>query len=444
MNHLRALTLFLSATTVFAQNWPQFRGPNASGVADGMNVPANWDAPAGKNLAWRTPIPGIAVSSPVVWGDKVFVTTAISGDPKAGFRHGLYGDVEPVKDDTKHTWKVYCLDRNTGKILWEQTSYEGVPKTKRHPKSSQASATPAADGRHLAVWFGSEGLYVYDFNGKLLWKKDLGTLNAGWFFDPDFEWGIASSPVIYDGKVIVQVDIQKGSYLAAFDVKSGKEIYRIQRDEIPSWGTPTVYETKEGARLVTNGTKGVRGYDVKTGKEVWSFLGNNSEITATTPFVAHDLIFIGNGYPPVQPIIAIRTSAKGDISLKEKQETNEHVAWSKMRGGPYLPTMIVYGDILYSCSNNGILTAYNAKTGERIYQQRIGKGGAYSAAPIASDGKLYFTSEDGDINVVKAGPTYELLGANPIGEVLMATPAITKDMFIVRSMANVYGIKATN
>ncbi|HBY62662.1 MAG TPA: serine/threonine protein kinase [Solibacterales bacterium] len=436
--------VFVCAAAVWGQNWPQFRGPGASGVADGMNLPATWDAPSGKNLAWRTPIPGIAVSSPVVWGEKVFVSTAISSDPAASFRHGLYGDVEPSKDVAKHTWKVYCLDRGTGKILWEQVAYEGVPKTKRHPKSSQASATPATDGRYLAVWFGSEGLYVYDLNGKLQWKKDLGVLNAGWFFDPDFEWGTASSPVIHDGKVIVQVDIQKDSYLAAFDVKSGKEIYRVQRDEIPTWGTPTVYQSKNGARIVTNGTKSVRGYDAKTGKEAWSFVGNNSEITATTPFVAHDLIFIGNGYPPVQPILAIKTSASGDISLKEKQETNEHVAWSKMRGGPYLPTMIVYGDILYSCSNNGILTAFNAKTGERVYQQRIGKGGAYSAAPVAADGKLYFTSEDGDINVVKAGPVFELLATNAIGEVLMATPAITKDMLIVRSMGNVYGIKATN
>ena len=430
----------LFAGAVFAQNWPSFRGPRASGIADGQKPPVKWDVPQSVNVAWKTPIPGLAHSGPVVWGDRIFVTTAISSDPKAKFRWGLYGDVEPSEDLSKHTWKVYCLDRKTGKILWEQTAHEGIPRTKRHPKNSQASATPATDGKHVVASFGSQGLYVYDTSGKLLWKKDLGTLNAGWFFDPDFEWGAASSPVIYKNTVIVQCDIQKNSFLAAFDLKDGREVWRTARPEIPSWGTPTVWEGKGGPQVITNGTKAVRGYDPETGKQLWQ-LSPNSEVTATTPVGANDLIFIANGYPPIQPIYAIRPSARGDISLKDGQESSEHVAWSKKRGGPYMPTALVYGEHLYLCSNNGILSCYRAATGERVYQQRISeKGGSHSASPVAADGRIYFASEDGDVHVVKAGPEFERLATNPVGEVMMATPAIAPGMIVLRTEHQVIAV----
>lgn len=431
----------LCAGACLGQNWPGFRGPGASGVLDGAGAPVKWDAEKGENIAWKTPIPGLSHASPVVWGDKVFITTAISSDPSAVFRHGLFGDVEPSKDVTKHTWKVYALDRNSGKILWEKTAYEGVPKTKRHPKSSQNSCTPATDGKYVVVNFGSEGLYTYDTDGKLLWKKDLGVLNAGWFFDPDYEWGIASSPAIYKGMAIVQIDIQRNSFLAAYRLKDGAEVWKVKRDEIPGWGTPTVYEGKARAELITNGTKAIRGYDPMTGKELWKLTGN-SEVTVTTPVVAHELIFVANGYPPIQPIYAIRTGSNGDISLKENTSSNVGIAWSYKRGGPYMPTPLAYGPHLYICSNNGIVTVYDAKTGERVYQQRLTeKGGAYSASPVASDGKIYFANEDGEVNVIKAGAKFELLATNPMGEVLMATPAIASGMVIVRGQNSVFGIR---
>src|SRR5580698_8656895 len=314
----RAVTVFLLAASAWASDWPTFRGPNASGVAEGP-APTKWDATKNENILWKTPIPGLAHSSPVVWGKQVFITTAISSDPKAVFRHGLYGDVEPSEDVSKHTWKVYCLDRDTGKILWEQVSHEGVPKTKRHPKSSQASSTPATDGKHVVAFFGSEGLYTYDVNGKLLWKQDLGILNAGWFYDPDYEWTTASSPVIYKNLVIVQCDIAKNSFIAGFDLDSGKQVWKTPRADIPSWGTPAIYEGKTRAELVTNSTKGIRGYDPLTGKELWWFNIKNSEVTATSPIIAKDLIVIANGYPPVQPIFAIRPGANGEFTLKEGQ-----------------------------------------------------------------------------------------------------------------------------
>jgi outer membrane protein assembly factor BamB len=423
-------------------NWPSFRGLNATGVADGEDPPVEWDVEKSVNIRWKTPIPGLAHSSPVIWGNRVFITTAISSDPESKLRHGLFGDVEPSKDLSKHTWKVYCLDKLTGKILWEKVAAEGIPEVKRHPKSTQANSTPATDGKHLAVLISTGDLLIYDLSGKLLWKKDLGVLNSGWFYDPDYEWAYGSSPVLYKNLVIVQCDIQKNSFIAAFDVRNGKQVWMTPRQEIPSWGSPTIHVNQQRAQVITNGTSAVRGYDAMTGKELWKLSGN-SEITVPTPFVAQDLIYVTSGYSPIQPIYAIKVNASGDISLKKDQESNEFVAWSKQRGGPYMPTPIVYGAYLYTCANNGVLTAYNALTGEKIYQQRLGgKGSAYAftASPVASDGKLYFTSEDGEIFVVKAGPVFEVLATNKMNDVILATPAISQKMFIVRSVGTVYGI----
>jgi outer membrane protein assembly factor BamB len=435
-----------------AQNWPSFRGPSASGVADELNLPLHWNAQDSTQILWKTPIPGLAHSSPIVWGNHLFLTTAISSDPKSQFRYGLYGDVEPAKDVSSHSWRVYCLEKHSGKILWEKTAHEGIPKVKRHPKSSQASATPVTDGQHVVALFGAEGLYCFDVDGKLLWRQDLGLLDAGWFLDPDYQWGAASSPIIYKNLVIVQCDRQKDSFIAAYNIKDGHQVWSTPRQEIPSWGTPTVYEGKSRVELITNATKQIRGYDPLTGRELWH-LSPNSEVTVTTPIAAQDLIFVVNGYPPVRPIYAIRAGAVGDISLKENQESNESVAWSKKRGGVYIPTPLVYGDHLYMCSNNGILSCYNTRNGEKLYEQRIAeKGGAFTASPVAAAGRVYLTSEDGEIYAVKAGPKYELLATNLMNEVCMATPAISDGMIFVRTQHNIFGIgepsgsktKATN
>lgn len=439
------VVLFLigaSSATFSQTNWPQFRGQGASGVSEGGPAPASFDATKATNLKWKTAIPGLAHSSPVTWGNKVFITTAVTSAAKDETRFGLYGDVAPVKDDPKHTWKVYALDSQTGKILWERIASEGIPKVKRHPKSTHADSTPVTDGKYLVALFGSEGLYWYDLKGKLLWKQDLGLLDSGWFYDPDYQWEHGSSPIIYKNLVIIQADVQKNSYIAAYDLKTGKQVWKTGRDEISSWGTPTVYEGKTRPELITNGSKAIRGYDPLTGKELW-WLTPNSEVTTPTPIVAHDLIYVTSGYRPIQPIYAIRPGASGDISLKDGKDSSEFIAWSKPRGGPYMPTPIVYGDYLYTLSNQGVVIAYNAKTGERIYQERLGgKGGAFTASPIASDGKIYLSSEDGDVFVVKAGPKYELLSTNPVGEVMMATPAMSGGVFIVRGVKHLFAFSA--
>lgn len=443
MKRLLSITFCLSlgiaaVTAVEAQNWPQFRGPGATGVVEGRASAVTWDAAKSVNTRWKTAIPGLAHSSPVIWGDKVFVTTSVHSAAKDETRFGAYGDVTPVKGELKHTWKVYAVDKLTGKILWERIAAEGIPKVMRHPKSTHADSTPVTDGKYLVALFGSEGLFAYDLKGKLLWKQDIGVLDAGWFYDPDYQWEHGSSPIIYKDLVIVQADVQKNSFIAAYSLKNGKLVWKTQRDEISSWGSPTVYEGKTRAELVTNGSKAIRGYDPATGKELWR-LTPNSEVTTPTPFAAHDLIFVTSGYRIIQPIYAIRPGANGDITLKDDKVSSDSIAWSKKRGGPYMPTPIVYGDLLYACSNGGVLTAYKAVTGEQVYQERLGgKGGAFTASPVASDGKVYLSSEDGEVFVVKAGPKHELLATNPVGEVMMATPAISDGLVIVRGIHHLF------
>lgn len=290
--------------------------------------------------------------------------------------------------------------------------------------------------------FNSGDLQCYDLDGNVIWKQELGTLDSGWFYDPDYQWAYGSSPIIYKNLVILQCDLQKGSYIAAFDLDSGKRVWLTSREEVPSWGTPTLYEGKNRVELIANGTNAVRGYDPLTGKELWKLSGN-SEITVPTPIYSEDLIYVTSGYAPIQPIYAIRAGAVGDISLAKDTESNQFVAWSKSRGGPYMPTPIVYEDYLYTCANNGVIVCYNAKTGERIYQQRLGGKGssyAFTASPVAADGRIYFASEDGEVFVVKAGPAFELLATNPIGEVVLASPAIADGMLIVRAQNHVFAI----
>ena len=438
----RAITIIawmLACGSVSGQHWPSFRGPDASGVADGSPTPVTWSAATGENVLWKTPLAGVAVSSPIVWGDRIFVSTAVSSDPSAGIRTGLYGDVEPLHDRTKHTWKVIALDKRTGAVVWDRVAHEGIPKTKRHPKSSQASPTPVTDGRRVVVSFGSEGLYAYDFDGKLLWTRDLGVLNAGWFYDPDYEWGIGSSPIIWKNLVIVQCDIQKNSFVAAFDVATGEPAWRTAREEIPSWSTPAIYESNGRAELVTQATTFTRGYDPATGKELWRLAGN-SEIAIPTPIAGPGLIIVTNGYRGVQPIFAIKPGATGNITLNGDQTKSDFIAWSTKHGGPYIPTPVIYGEHLYVLLNNGVLAAYDVRTGDRVYQERLGAGGSFSASPVAADGKIYLLSEDGDVFVVKAGPKYELLATNPMGEVLMATPAISGGVIIIRGLKDIFAI----
>lgn len=429
--------LLVCAQVSSAQNWPQFRGVQASGVAEGRKTPVTWDAAKSQNVVWKTAIPGLSHASPVVWGERVFVVTAVGDDPNPTYVPKDRG-ISLARDEVKHSWRIYALDKQTGRVLWQQTAHVGVPRARRHIKATQANATPVTDGRVVVALMGSEGLYAYDFNGKLLWKQDLGVLDPGLWDDRNSSWGHGSSPIIHKNLVIVQADGHAQSFLAAFDLKTGKQAWRVERGEITSWSTPTLVEVGGRAELITNGGRFIRGYDPQTGKEWWRFNDNETEVKQQAPLFAHGLVYVAGGYPPGRGFYAFRPGASGDISLKDGQQSNSHLAWKADKGSPYTTTPIVYGDHLYMLSDAGVLSAFEAKTGQLIYQERLPS--SFSASPVAADGKLYLSSEDGDVFVVRVGPKFELLATNPVGEALMATPAISDGMLILRAHRHVYAV----
>jgi outer membrane protein assembly factor BamB len=420
--------------------WPSFRGAEASGVAEGQNLPDTWNVKSGTNVLWRTPIPGLAHSSPVVWGNRLFVTTAVSSNPNATFRPGLYGDGDASQDRSRQRWMVIALDKRLGRTLWERVAFEGVPVDKRHIKSTYASSTPATDGRIVVAWFGSQGVFAYDMNGNLRWKVDVGRLDVGAYDIPSYEWGPASSPIVWNGLVIVQCDNQSDSFIIALNADTGETVWKTDRMELPSWGTPTVSTTPDGPVLVTNASNFIRGYDPRNGKELWR-LGGSSKITAPTPVFGEGLVVVASGRQPESPIFVMHPEAQGDITLGTGRTSNDAVVWSRTARGPYMPTPLIYRGLLYVLNNNGIFDAYNLRTGDEIYRQRLPNiGSGFSASPVAADGKIYLSSEDGEITVVAAGPRFRQIAANDMGELLMATPALSEGVMYVRSSKSVVAI----
>jgi outer membrane protein assembly factor BamB len=432
----------LPAAATARGSWPSFRGREASGVADGQNLPDRWDVKTGENIRWRTPIPGLAHSSPIVWGDRIYVTTAISQDPKATFKPGLYGDGDASADRSPQRWTIYAIDKRTGRIVWDRVAHEGVPRNKRHIKSTYASATPVTDGRVVVAWFGSEGVYAYDVNGALRWKVDLGRVDMGAYDIPTFEWGPASSPIIWNDLVIIQCDTQADSFLVALDLASGNTVWKTERKELPSWGTPTVVAAANGPELVTNASNSVRGYDPRTGQELWH-LGGSSKITAPTPVAADGLIFVASGRAPERPVFAIRPGARGDITPPQGQTTTNGLAWSKTGRGSYMPTPLAYQGLLYVLANNGVFDAYELKTGSEVYRQRVPHpGSGFSSSPVAADGKIYVSGEDGDIMVLAAGREFKAIATSAMGEPIMATPALSEGVMYVRGAQTLFAIGA--
>src|SRR6266536_535243 len=421
-------------------SWPSFRGPQASGMAERQNLPDRWDGKTRENILWRTPIPGLAHSSPVVWGNRIFITSAVSSEPNASFRPGLYGDGDASKDRSRHRWMIYALDKHSGKMLWERVAHQGEPVDKRHIKSTYANSTPATDGRIVVAWFGSQGVFAYDVNGRFRWKVDLGRLDLGAYDIPTYEWGPASSPIIWNNLVMLQCDTQSDSFILALDANSGKTVWKTERDELPSWGTPTVAMTSVGPVLVANASNYIRGYDPRTGKELWR-LGGSSKITAPTPVFSDDMFVIVSGRAPERPIFAVKAGARGDLTLPEGKSSSEAIAWSHTGRGSYMPTPLIYNGILYVLANNGLLDAYNWQTGEELYRQRLPLvGSGFSASPVAADGKLYLSNEDGEMLVIAAGQKFAHIATNSMGEMLMATPALSEGVMYVRSSTSLFAI----
>ena len=428
--------LLLLALTLPAQNWPSFRGPGARGVVEKQNLPMAWDVANGKNIAWKTEIPGLGLSSPIVWGPLVFLTTAVSSNPQMIFEATLKGELDRRQDAAEQEFRVLAIDKKSGRIAWNAVASKTKPRVLRHPHNSYASPTPATDGKYLVAFFGSEGLYCYDLRGRLLWKKDLGALDQGAFDLPDYQWGSAASPVIWQGKVYLQVDMHKGSFLAAFDAASGKELWRTPRDSMPSWSTPTIVEGPKRTELVANGVEHVCGYDAETGKELWRLKGT-SMISVPTPFVANGLIHVFSGYSRyIRRSYAIRPGASGDIT-----GSKESIAWMREEA-PYLSTPVIVGDQLFTYSTRGgIMASYNALTGATLYQQRLGVGTPASASMVAADGVVYAANEDGEVYVFRPGAKYEQVAVNAVGETVMATPAISDGTLFIRGARHLFAIR---
>lgn len=421
------------------RQWSMYRGSFISGVLENANLPEKWNGETGENIAWKTEIPGLGHGCPVVWGDNVFVTTAVSAEDKGDVQTGIYGSIEPVQDSSVFRWMVYCIDKSTGKIKWEQVAHEGIPKQKRHPMSSHANSTPATNGDYVVAFFGSEGLYCYDMQGNLQWKKDFGLLKSVFFLVPTAEWEWASSPLIYDNVVIVQCDVMENSFLAAYDIKTGKEIWRTERTEYPGWCTPNIYFDNGKARIAVNGFKHRGGYDFESGSEIWHMSGGG-DIQIPSPVVGKDLVYFNSAHGKYSPVMAIQNTAKGELVMNEDGSPSEYLRWLKLRGGSYMGTMLVYGDYLYNAGWNGKLICYNALTGEEMYSEKAGSGNSYTSSPVAADGVIYITDNDGVVYSIIAGPTYELLAENKLGETMMSTPAIAEDYLLFRTTKGVIAV----
>lgn len=415
------------------RHWAQWRGPANQGVSNETGLPTEWSAT--KNVKWKTPIDGRGHSSPIVWGDRIFLTTAIEGDviaeakpPKHILGGGEYVHPDSVAGNRYHTLKIVCVDRRSGKLLWERIAYTGRVYDDRHRMATNADATPATDGRYVYAWFGSEGLYCYDFNGKLIWKKSLGNI-------PKQGMGNGTSPVLYENLLILQCDEDNGerSFITALDKRTGKEVWRTPRQVQVSWTTPIIARAPTRMELIASGAEYIAAYDPATGKELWRCKGTESW-TVATPIAGHSIVIVSAAHP-VKRALAIRLGGSGDVT-----DTSQ-VVWRRDKGTGYTPSSIVYGDYAYLLTDGGILTCVDVKTGEVKYEgARVPKPARFYASPVAFEDKILLTSEDGDTFVLKAGTKHEVLGTNSLDEPIYASPAIAGGSIFIRTAKHLYRI----
>ena len=379
-----ALCLTLAAATAAAgnDNWPQFRGPTMNAVvADNPDLPEVWSET--ENVEWVADIPGLGWSSPVVWGDRVFLTTVTAeGDfelPKPGL-YAPRGRPDPVP--LEHDWLVYCLSVETGEVLWRRSVSTGRPAFPRHMKNSYASETPATDGERVYVRFGELGLYTFDMDGNEVWRLEI----------PDrqtrSDWGSASSPVVHGDMVIIVYDNEEASWIAALDKRTGAEIWRTERDEVSSWASPYVWEHEGRTEIVTSAVNRIRSYDLD-GNLLWEMDGRMSWAAIATPFSSHGLVYVNSGYfrDEHRPAYAIRPGASGDITLAEGESSNEYVAWYQPRAGNYNTSPLIYGDIYYSRSNRGFFRGLMRGPASRLRPSSGSGAASFTSSPCAYNGK---------------------------------------------------------
>ncbi len=430
-----AAILFLSSCRTDESSWPQWRGPEGDGVSSETGLPTEWGED--KNILWKAPIEGLGHSSPIIWGDRIFLTTAIEGEVVPGAKAPIHYEAgqeffhpDSVGADRKHTFKVLSLDAKTGKLLWEQIAYEGTVYDNRHRRGSYASMTPTTDGRLVYAYMGSQGVYAYDFDGKQVWKADLGGIAS-------FGVGLGSSPLLYQNLLILQCDEDTGekSFIVALDKNTGKEVWREKRAIQASWSTPKLVETDNRTELVTSGNELIISYDPKSGKELWRSEGVKSNAIAT-PLTGHGLVFVSAGFPD-KITQAIRPGGSGDLT------GTSSIVWEYKKGTAYVPSNLLYGDYLYLLSDKGILTCLDAKTGEPVYEGgRVPLPTSFMASPVAYEDKILLVSVDGHGFVIKAGPKHEVLSVNSLDEPVWASPAIAGGRIYIRGDKSLYAIGA--
>ncbi|MSO45914.1 MAG: serine/threonine protein kinase [Acidobacteria bacterium] len=418
--------------------WPMFRGTQAGAVADDPALPDTWSET--ENIAWKTAIPGVGWSSPVVWDDHVFVTASIATSAERQAQKGLYdpGDENgKMRASSEHRFVVYDVDFKTGRIRWQRELIRGLPRVQRHLKNSFASETPVTDGERVYVYFGSAGvLAAMNLDGRPVWTTEIAALDGRQAF------GTAASPALYKDRVIVVHDNAAGSFMAAFNSQTGTELWRVQREEAEGWSTPFVWEHALRTEIVTSAMNKVRSYDLD-GRLLWELKGMTVNVVPT-PFAKDGLLYVNSGYPggSPRPVYAIRPGASGDITLKEGETSNQYIVWYQPLLGTYNTSSLVYGRYYYTLLDRGFLLCHDAKTGQQIYgRQRLSPdANGFTASPWAYNGKIFLLSEDGDTFVVQAGTEYRLLGKNTLNEMSLATPAIVRGSVFLRTQSQLYRI----
>ena len=420
-------------TNAAPPHWSQWRGPAGQGIARETKVPLEWSAT--KNVAWKTAIPGRGFSSPVVWGDRIFLTTAVEGEVVSGakaVRHEIDGKefVHPdgVGADRKHAFKVLALDAKGGRILWERTAWEGTPYDTRHKRGSFAAPTPVVDGERVYAYFGSEGLYVYDFDGTLAWSWQTPGIAS-------FGVGVGTSPVLHGDVVILQCDEDNGqkSFIVGLDRKSGKEVWRTPRQVEVSWATPILVKSGGRHELVTAGSQAIIAYDPASGRELWRMKGLESN-AVPSPVAGDGIVVVSSGYP-TKVAVAVRPGGSGDVTGTDR------VLWRYDKGTAYVPSPILVEGLLYLVTDKGLVSCLDAKTGKVHYEGgRPPVGASYMASPVAVSGHLLLSSMDGDTVVLKAGPTHEVVRSNPLGEPIAASPAVVGNRLYIRGEQHLFAI----
>jgi outer membrane protein assembly factor BamB len=414
--------------------WPQFRGLQAGAIADDPALPDTWSTT--QNVVWSLDVPGLGWSSPVVWGDHIFITSVISSGKVTAPERGIYPGTLSYNSTVPHSWMLYAVDFGTGNIRWQHEVRRMVPPRPKHLKNSFASETPVTDGERVYVYFADVGLFAFDLAGRPVWAKEMAPMEIRG------GWGSSASPIVHRERIYIVNDNDTQSFIAAFDKRTGREIWRVDRNEGSNWSTPFVWENELRTEIVTAGTGKVRSYDLD-GKLLWELEGMTS-ITVPTPFAKHGLLYITSGFArePLRPLYAIRPGASGDISLKQGQTSNQYIAWFDRHLGPLTPSPVVYGDYLYTLDDRGFLACHDAKTGTQIYsRQRISADSSgFTASPWAYNNKIFALSEDGDSFVIQAGPEFKLLGKNSLDEMALSTPAVVRSSLIIRTQSKLYRI----